>query len=289
VNCCGSLLRRFRGFGIHIRKSKNKRARKVPLEAEAIGAISELNRRHSYVFSNKDGSRPHEDIFIKPLRTAAKRASIKKRIDLHTMRHSYGSNKIRMGWGLKKVSMLLGHTDISITSDIYTHLLDGDLRVSDDFRFDKERATENSGGAVNAREMTAVKAIADALVRALKGPGAGAQGGAAMERVERELSAIIARAAAGAVISRDSTGSDEFSPDSEETLEQGFRATPLLRNEFGSVIENEMLGVDAGNFQPENDEKPNKKGDVAFATSPEIFGRGDRIRTCDLFVPNEAR
>ena len=31
--------------------------------------------------------------------------------------------------------MLLGHADISITSRIYTHLLDGDLKVQDDFRF----------------------------------------------------------------------------------------------------------------------------------------------------------
>ena len=117
------------GF-IHIRKSKTGASRTIPLEPQAWEAIEELQHRRSpYVFVYSDGSRPHEDVFIKPLRTTAKRAGINKRIDLHTFRHSYGSNKIRMGWGLKKVSLLLGHADIAITSSVYTHLLDGDLRV----------------------------------------------------------------------------------------------------------------------------------------------------------------
>jgi hypothetical protein len=63
-------------------------------------------------------------------------------VDLHTLRHSYGNNKIRQGWGLKKVSLILGHSDISMTANVYTHLLDGDLKVRDDFRFDEERRKE---------------------------------------------------------------------------------------------------------------------------------------------------
>ena len=55
---------------------------------------------------------------------------------MHTLRHSYGSNKIRHGWGIKKVSLLLGHADVTTTSKIYTHYLDSDLKVRDDFVFD---------------------------------------------------------------------------------------------------------------------------------------------------------
>jgi hypothetical protein len=91
------------------------------------------------------GARYHKDSFLRPLQRAVKRAGINKRVDIHTLRHSYGSNKIRKGWGPKKVSMNLGHSDIQITADVYTHLQDGDLKVRDEFRFDNEIGTENSG------------------------------------------------------------------------------------------------------------------------------------------------
>lgn len=59
------------------------------------------------------------------------------------MRHSWASNKIRAGWGLRKVSQILGHSDITITSETYTHLLDGDLKVQDQFLFDNSRGSTN--------------------------------------------------------------------------------------------------------------------------------------------------
>ena len=99
-------------------------------------AIEELKGNSDYVFATAEGVRYYEDSFIKPIQRVGRRAKIGKRIDIHTLQHSYGSNKIRMGWGLKKVSMILGHADVTTTSRIYTHLLDGDLKVRDDFVFD---------------------------------------------------------------------------------------------------------------------------------------------------------
>ncbi len=131
------------GF-LHVRKSKTNTARSVPLEAGAKRALSRLSRKTEYVLTRPDGTRPDKDSFLRPMQRAAKRAGITKRIDLHTLRHSYGSNKIRAGWGLKKVSLLLGHSDITMTAHVYAHLLDGDLKVSDEFRFDNPAARENS-------------------------------------------------------------------------------------------------------------------------------------------------
>ena len=45
---------------------------------------------------------------------------------------------------MKKVSLLLGHSDITVTSRIYTHLLDGDLKVRDEFRLDRNQESANS-------------------------------------------------------------------------------------------------------------------------------------------------
>jgi integrase len=127
---------RAEGF-IYVRKSKTNRSRTVPLENEAWEAIEVLKGNSDFVFATIDGVRYYVDSFLKPLKRAAKRAGITKRVDIHMFRHSFGSNKIRMGWGIKKVSLLLGHADISTTSRIYTHYLDGDMKVRDDFVFDK--------------------------------------------------------------------------------------------------------------------------------------------------------
>ncbi len=130
------------GF-ILVRDSKTGESRMVPLEPEAWDAIKDLPRCSEYVFVMKDGKRRHPDSFLVPLQKAAKRAGISKRIDLHTLRHSYGSNKLRAGWGLRKVSQLLGHSDIRITAEVYAHLLDGDLKVRDEFHFDNHVEREN--------------------------------------------------------------------------------------------------------------------------------------------------
>jgi len=139
------------GF-IHVRKSKRLRSRIIPLEKEAWLAIKVLIGNGEYVFSNEDGTCYHKDSFLKPLQKAAKRAGISKRVDNHTLRHSYGSNKIRAGWGLKKVSMILGHADINTTSNIYTHLLDGDLKVRDELIFDFDK-TESKNHSKNKQAL----------------------------------------------------------------------------------------------------------------------------------------
>ncbi len=139
----------FSGGFIYIRRSKNAKPRQVPLESMSIAALKMVPRVHDRVFVNAQGQPYHPDSLLKPLKRAVKRTGIEKRVDIHTLRHSFGSNKIRQGWGLKKVSMILGHSDISITSTIYTHLLDGDLKVRDEFwnssdAFDKNVNPENS-------------------------------------------------------------------------------------------------------------------------------------------------
>ena len=122
------------GF-LHIRKSKNGSSRLVPMEVMTLRALGyfETHRRSAEgpVVAYPDGTRPHIDSFLKPFKKAAAMAGIEKRVDLHTLRHSYGSNKLRDGWGLKKVSMIMGHSDVVVTANVYSHLLDGDLKVRD--------------------------------------------------------------------------------------------------------------------------------------------------------------
>lgn len=131
---------------INIRQSKSSKARRIPLEAVAAEVIRTLPSRGVYLFTKRDGSRFFPDSYLRPLQRAAKRAGIKKRIDLHTLRHSYGSNKLRDGWGLKKVSILLGHSSIEVTARVYAHLLDGDLRVRDEHAISTRNLNQLSNG-----------------------------------------------------------------------------------------------------------------------------------------------
>ncbi|WP_343828278.1 tyrosine-type recombinase/integrase [Clostridium subterminale] len=41
----------------------------------------------------------------------------------HTLRHTYATNQFEGNTSLKTVSELLGHTDIYITANTYTHVL----------------------------------------------------------------------------------------------------------------------------------------------------------------------
>lgn len=53
---------------------------------------------------------------------AIKKANI-KRIRIHDLRHSHASNLIAEGVNIVAVSKRLGHSDISMTLKVYTHLL----------------------------------------------------------------------------------------------------------------------------------------------------------------------
>jgi len=223
------------GF-IHIRKSKNGRARRIPLVDEAWRAIERLYGRSEYVFVDRSGKRPHEDVFLKPLRTAARKAGIEKRIDLHTFRHSYGSNKLRAGWGLKKVSMLLGHSDISITANVYAHLTDGDLCVRDDFRFDNPAESENSHELGNLREMIA-DSMASAVIKALQELPAGED---ALLRVKSEL----ARLAESAEFHADSESSRKIAKVSPRTEKKLSGATPVLHGAAEGLNEGSKTKAD---------------------------------------------
>lgn len=80
-----------------------------------------------YIFGNKThisrtSATRHKDIAIE-------KAGV-PRMTLHDFRHAHASNLIAKGVNIVTVSRRLGHSSVSITLDIYTHLLD---KKEDDF------------------------------------------------------------------------------------------------------------------------------------------------------------
>ena len=99
------------------------------LNDEALDALQhlyEITGKNTYVISTQSGKSVQPSTIDRMMRTVLVRAGIPKGSNqgVHALRHTFASNLFRAGEDPKVVSELLGHSEIGITMDIYTHLVD---------------------------------------------------------------------------------------------------------------------------------------------------------------------
>jgi len=75
----------------------------------------------NYLFLNKNGSALSMRFIRVLLDKYLKKAEINKKISPHGLRHSFATNMLQEGAGIREVQEILGHENIS-TTQIYTHL-----------------------------------------------------------------------------------------------------------------------------------------------------------------------
>jgi integrase/recombinase XerD len=110
---------------IHIRQSKYKKDRILPLsDYMAVGLKKYLKAEnpHVWLFNGKELDGRYS---VKGLswimRETLKKTSIKKEVNLHSLRHSYATHLLEQGVNIVTVKDLMGHADITTTM-IYFHV-----------------------------------------------------------------------------------------------------------------------------------------------------------------------
>lgn len=115
---------------IHIRQSKYKKDRIVPLAASmAIGLKKYLKAENPYLWLF-NGKEPDGRYSVRGLswvmRENLKKTSVKKDVNLHSLRHSYATHLLEQGVNIVTLKELLGHADITTTM-IYLHVAQCEL------------------------------------------------------------------------------------------------------------------------------------------------------------------
>lgn len=111
-------------------KTKNS-CRKIPLTQEAINILKDQKRKNQslkiiklefseYVFLNTMGKPVATSNYDDSLENLAKKSAIKK-LSMHTLRHTFATRCIEAGMKPKTLQMILGHSNIGTTMNLYVH------------------------------------------------------------------------------------------------------------------------------------------------------------------------
>ena len=120
-----------------VRSGKGDKDRVVPLGQTACRYLAEYLKNVrplllcapavDVVFPDRYGHVLSPQGILKKLAIYAKRAGIKKRVIVHTFRHTLATEMLKAGADLRQIQEMLGHDKLT-TTQIYTHVVKGELK-----------------------------------------------------------------------------------------------------------------------------------------------------------------
>ena len=110
---------------IHIRQSKGRKDRYVPLGTTLLSELRDYwrtTRPASYLFPGTRPDKPcHISTVRRELRIAKRIAGIEKPCTTHILRHSYATHCLQAGMKVGAIQQILGHASLETTAT-YTHV-----------------------------------------------------------------------------------------------------------------------------------------------------------------------
>jgi site-specific recombinase XerD len=104
---------------LRVAQGKGNKERLIPLSPRLLKQLRNYWRNYkppTLLFPGKHPAKPIVDTSIrKPMKEAAQRAGIKKRVYPHVLRHSYATGLLEAGVDLLTISKLLGHASFTTT------------------------------------------------------------------------------------------------------------------------------------------------------------------------------
>ena len=94
------------------------------IQSEKQRELSNNGKTHfEYVLSNNDGSNVNPDRISKKFYNIISKYNLRK-IRFHDLRHTFASIANATGMTIYDISKVLGHSDVTVTSKVYIHLLE---------------------------------------------------------------------------------------------------------------------------------------------------------------------
>jgi len=109
---------------LFIEKSKGKKDRYTIISDMAISLIKRYSKKYKineWLFPGREDKPISERSIQKVFKLALKKAKIRKKVSIHSLRHSFATHLLECGTDLRYIQELLGHYSTK-TTEIYTHV-----------------------------------------------------------------------------------------------------------------------------------------------------------------------
>jgi len=109
---------------IRVEQGKGKKDRYTVLSSKTLEVLRQYVAQYKpqvWLFEGSDNSKYSTSSIKKALRLSLEKTGIKKRITVHTLRHSFATHLLEAGTDLRYIQSLLGHENTK-TTEIYTHI-----------------------------------------------------------------------------------------------------------------------------------------------------------------------
>ncbi len=98
-----------------------------------------------FVFLNKNGNHTHRGVYNRALHEVSDKLGM-ERFSMHSLRHTFATRCIESGMRPKTLQKIMGHSELSITMDLYVHVTDD--AIEDEMRKFERHFMDDSGDEV---------------------------------------------------------------------------------------------------------------------------------------------